>query len=283
MKEFVITDKITIEHIHGISEVQRQAWKMDDIGILPTFETRAISDVGFVYVALAGEIVIGFIYGVHHFPNIHYSHMMAVLPEWQGKGVGYELKKYHFQKARASSHHVEAVQWTVDPLLPNNAYLNFAKLGCYCDIYKVNYYGDPDGDGVGIYAGVPTDRFKVTWPIHTKKVEQRMQDYRQYRITKDELLKRSEPINYIENDQYVNQQKNVQDSFCIEIPSDYQAVKKSNLELALNWRVKFRDLCLKYFDLGYQVIDYHSFKEGEKRLNFYEFSNNIEDKNQNRI
>lgn len=263
-----------MEQVEGIVEVQRLAWNMEDIGIVPTFETRAVADAGFVYIAIdQTDTVIGFIYGYHHFPDVHYSHMMAVIPEWQGKGVGYNLKNYHRDQALQSEHHISKIQWTVDPLLPNNAYLNFAKLGCYCDIYKVNYYGDPDSDGVEIYAGLPTDRFKVTWPIHSARVEARMNNYTQNRITQEELLQRSPAINEIRDDSYVKISDIPDTSFTVQVPANFQHIRRKRIAVAQKWRLAFREICQNAFAMGHKVIDYHSFiSDDTSRKNYYEFS-----------
>lgn len=270
--DFSIRPVETIEEIEGIVNVQRMAWNMDDIGIVPLFETRAVADAGFVYIAVdKEERVIGFIYGYHHFPHWHYSHMMAVLPEWQGKNVGYELKRYHRKMAIQSEHFVEGIKWTVDPLLPNNAYLNFAKLGCTCDTYKINYYGDPDRDGVEIYAGVPTDRFLVIWPIHNERTNNRMQDYHKDRVNMEQLLGRSPVINRIENDTCIYIEDQLPNQFTVEVPSDYQSLRRNSLEIAKDWRMKFREICVEVFGKAWEVFDYHSIVDQGSRRNFYEF------------
>ncbi len=260
-----------MDEIRGIVEIQRKAWDLVDLEIVPTFEMKAITDVGIVLAAFdKNNKPIGFIYGYHHFPDVHYSHMMAVLPEWQGKGIGYELKKAHRKMALESSHPVNYIKWTVDPLLPNNAFLNFAKLGAHSTKYYVNYYGDPSG--FGLYEGLPTDRFLITWPIRSKKVEKRMQDYKTERITKQELLERSPPINKIHEERWRKLRNfHTLTSFSVQVPSDFREIRAKN-KIAMEWRVKFRELCLEAFSHGWKATDYHSFKIEERRENYYEFS-----------
>ena len=271
--DYTITSLTTMKEAEGVVEVQRQAWQMADIGILPTFETKAVSDAGFVFVAKKGDVVIGFIYGYHHFPDVHYSHMMAVLPDYQGTGVGYELKKYHRKQALQSRHHVRLVQWTVDPLLPNNAYLNFAKLGGFCDTYKTDYYGDPERDGVEIYAGVATDRFKLSWPIHSNRVQRRMDDYRQDRVDYATLMDRAPVINSIEEGRYQGGTTAPSENFSVEMPADYQGLRRNHLELARDWRVRFREICTGAIKTGFVVSDYHHVKAPDSTLrNYYEFT-----------
>ncbi len=277
MNEFSIRPVKTMHEIHGIVEVQRQAWQMDDIGIVPTFETKAVSKFGTVLIAVdKNDTVIGFIYAMPQFPDAHYSHMMAVLPEWQGKNIGYELKRYHWKLALNSKYTINHIYWTVDPLLPNNAYLNFAKLGVICNTYYVNFYGSPDGDGVGIYSGLPTDRFLVDWRIRSDRVKRRMNNYKEDRINYDELCERSPIINIVEDDRWISTLDIKNNSFILEVPSDINALKNKNIEIALDWRYKFREFVIEKFNEGWFTTDYHSLIINNKRRNFYEFTKNLE-------
>jgi len=271
MEGLTIREVKSMQDVEGIEEVQRQAWNMADIGIVPNFETRAVADAGFVFIAIMDDKVVGFIYGYHHFPDVHYSHMMAVLPDYQGMDIGYQLKQYHRQRAIDSEYPVNFIQWTVDPLLPNNAYLNFAKLGGYCDTYKVNYYGDPSSDGVEIYAGVPTDRFKLTWSIKSERVKRRMDNYKQDRISIDQLVDRAPCLNSIKDHQFQGSTTPQGSHFSVEVPADYQYIRRNKLPIAIDWRMKFREICLQALDDDIIVYDYHSIVDRNSRRNFYEF------------
>ena len=262
----------TMEEIKQTIRIQKAAWDLVDLEVIPTFEMKAISDVGIVLGAFTKENeIIGMIYGYHHFPDRHYSHMMAVLPEWQGKGVGFFLKKAHRRIALNSEHIVNFIEWTVDPLLPNNAFLNFSKLGGICRKYYVDYYGD--ASAFGLYRGLPTDRFLVEWPIRSERAERRIKDYKKDRVSKEELLKRSPPINNIKDDRWVSLDRDIDSlrSFSVQVPADFQRLRKEKLQIAIDWRIRFRDISQKTLGKGWVIIDYHSFKEDDKRTNFYEF------------
>ncbi|MCY3414668.1 MAG: GNAT family N-acetyltransferase [Candidatus Heimdallarchaeota archaeon] len=265
---YTIRKVTTMQEIHGIVEIQRQAWNMNDLGIVPTFEMKAVSSVGTVLVAVNDEdIPIGFIYAYDQIPDSHYSHMMAILPEYQGQSIGYALKKEHRRIALEKG--IKHIRWTVDPLLPNNAFLNFAKLGGICNIYYSNYYGPPDVEGIGLYAGLDTDRFLIDWVISDERVERRMNDYQSDRVDKESLLKRAPAINVIEDDLPVNQNIDINDRFTVQIPADFQELKITSPENAVVWREYFRNVCVSHFAIGFQVIDYHSFN---RKINYYEFA-----------
>jgi predicted GNAT superfamily acetyltransferase len=270
--DIIIRSVETMEEIHGIVEVQRDAWQMDDLGIVPTFETKAVSKIGVVLIAIDPDnTVVGFIYAYPQFPNAHYSHMMATLRKWQGKGVGYRMKIVHRNIALKSPYNINLIDWTVDPLLANNAYLNFTKLGVECSTYYPDFYGDATTEGAGIYQDMPTDRFLVNWKIRDERVNRRMNNHLIDRIDKSELFSRSPPINKIENSSWVDVEVEYTNSFSVQVPSEFQKLKQQSLEIAMDWRVKFRELCLKFFEQGWKAYDYHSFVINGIRENYYEF------------
>lgn len=270
---FKVRQVETMDEIKGIITVQKLAWKMSDLEVVPSFEMKAVASFSTVLIAVDdSENVIGFIYSLPHSDRSKiYSHMMATLPEWQGKGVGFAMKKVHREIALQSEVQINSIVWTVDPLLTNNSYLNFAKLGGVCSTYYPNYYGDPEE--VGIYKGIPTDRFLLEWYIGTEKVERRMKDFKSDRIDKETMLQRSPVINKIvdnrfepiDNSTYTN-------NFSVEVPSDYQTLKNHSLEIAIEWRIEFRRICQENFEEGWEIIDFHSFLQDGKRRNYYEFA-----------
>jgi predicted GNAT superfamily acetyltransferase len=197
--------------------------------------------------------------------------MMAVLPEYQSIGVGFAMKKVHREIALSSEVIINKIVWTVDPLLTNNSYLNFVKLGGVCSTYYPNYYGDPEE--VGIYKGIPTDRFLFEWPIRDDRVVKRMENYKSDRTNFEVLISRSPLINKITNERFVAlNETQFTDSFCVEVPADYQELKVNSLDIAIEWRLEFRRICLEKFDAGWEIIDFHSFHKDTKRRNYYEFA-----------
>jgi predicted GNAT superfamily acetyltransferase len=92
-------------------------------------------------------------------PHIH-SHMLAVLPEWRSRGVGYALKLV--QRAVAIEQGVPTIRWTFDPLLSKNAYFNIAKLGAVCDRFHRDFYGEMSDT---LNRGDRSDRLVVRWDV----------------------------------------------------------------------------------------------------------------------
>jgi predicted GNAT superfamily acetyltransferase len=94
-----------------------------------------------------------------------HSHMVAVLPGAQARGVGYALKLW--QRAACMEHGVDEIRWTYDPLVRRNAYFNLAKLGARVIDYRPDFYGEMDDI---INAGDRSDRFEVSWALSSPGV-----------------------------------------------------------------------------------------------------------------
>lgn len=105
----------------------------------------------------------GFVYGlagVEHGLPVHWSHMLAVLPEQRDRGIGRLLKEYQREELRRRG--VVRVYWTFDPLVARNAHLNLTRLGVDALEYVPDMYGDT---GSGLHCGLGTDRLIVSWRL----------------------------------------------------------------------------------------------------------------------
>ncbi len=92
-----------------------------------------------------------------------HSHMTAVLPAYQQRGIGRQLKQYQVEWALRNGY--EFVGWTFDPLQKANAYFNLTVLKARVLAFLPNYYGSLDDR---INGSGPTHRFFVgvnpQWP-----------------------------------------------------------------------------------------------------------------------
>ncbi|MCI0398325.1 MAG: hypothetical protein L0322_25795, partial [Chloroflexi bacterium] len=159
-----------------IEEVQRLAWRMDDIEIIPSRLLHALEHNGACLLgAYDGEKIVGFAFGVlgtRPGPAADqlqmYSAITGVLPEYQVSGVGHQLKLA--QREVALRLGLELITWTYDPLESRNAHFNVNKLGVTCQRYIRHFHGDMSG----INAGLTTDRFHVDWWIASDRVRARV-------------------------------------------------------------------------------------------------------------
>jgi predicted GNAT superfamily acetyltransferase len=118
--------------------------------------------------ARAGKLV-GFCLAVPALrgPNVHlHSHMLAVLPEFRGRGLGRLLKLA--QRREAMTRGIRWIEWTFDPLEGKNAYLNLELLGAIARRYVPNHYGISTSP---LHRGLPTDRLIAEWWLDSPRAQ----------------------------------------------------------------------------------------------------------------
>jgi predicted GNAT superfamily acetyltransferase len=131
---------------------------------------RALQHAGcgvFGAVHPSGELV-GFVLGFLGWEDgLHmHSHMLAVLPEYEGRGIGYALKLA--QRAACLDAGIDEVRWTFDPLVPRNGWFNLVRLGTAATAFYPSFYGEMSDR---INRGDRSDRFEVRWRLGSDRVE----------------------------------------------------------------------------------------------------------------
>ena len=129
---------------------------------------------GQIFGAYDGSTLAGFtlaLAGVRDKQPFLHSHMTAVLPEYQDRGVGRRLKL--FQRQDALKHGIGLVEWTFDPLEFKNARFNMTRLGAVVRRFIPNCYGITDSP---MHAGLPTDRFIAEWWLDSERVKDILAD-----------------------------------------------------------------------------------------------------------
>jgi len=271
---FTIRPLKTIEACWPVEDLQRQVWSLDAVDVVPAHLLLTAARSGGILLGAytlrdEGEQLVGFVFGFlgtregHYSPEApavvklkHCSHMMGVLPEWQGKGVGFALKVAQREAARAQA--LRLITWTYDPLESRNAHLNIAKLGAVCNTYLTNLYGELRDD---LNRGLPTDRFQVDWWIASKRIETRLLRLRPP-LTRDLYQQAGTRIL---NEAAFNAKglpvprDSVQplndDRTLVEFPALFQDVKRIDPELALAWRMQTRAIFQTAFASGFTVTD----------------------------
>jgi predicted GNAT superfamily acetyltransferase len=162
-----------LEEFSQAEALQGQAWNCPDREIVPAHLLQAqAGHGGCVLGAWQESELVGLVYGFPTGLDYLYSHLAAVSPALQGRGLGERLKRAQGEWAQRKG--LRRVVWTFDPLQVANARLNLNKLGAVGQRYKVNYYGPLDDE---LNRGVETDRLEVDWwqqPIQRGPVQQRI-------------------------------------------------------------------------------------------------------------
>ena len=168
---------------------------------------------------------------------IFWSDMAGIHPDYQSRGIGYDLKL--IQKKWVREQGYDEIRWTFDPMRRGNAYFNFCKLGVISSLYHHSFYGEmKDSINTGLY----TDRLEAVWSTSEEEQLTPLLSDTPFIVAFDG---RSIQTHFIEAEQVG-----------IQIPYDLDKVKSDSLTLAMNWQQAVREAFVKYFRLGYQTVGF---------------------------
>ncbi|MFP5310673.1 MAG: GNAT family N-acetyltransferase [Actinomycetes bacterium] len=122
-----------------------------------------------VSVARAGDELAGAtaaLVGLHDGEVVLHSHVTAVPPGTERRGVGRALKLH--QRAWALERGITTVRWTFDPLIRRNVAFNLVALGARVSGWADDLYGPmPDARN----AGTPSHRLVAMWDLTERRVQ----------------------------------------------------------------------------------------------------------------
>lgn len=232
--------------------LEEEVWGANPIPIHQTI--TAVKNGGLMLGAFYDDELVGFSYsfaGFHQGQSYLCSHMLGIHPNYQVKGIGAMLKDE--QKKAASKLGYQLITWTFDPLESRNAYLNLSKLRAICSTYVENCYGEMED---GLNSGLPTDRFQVEWWINSKHVFHRAESFsfsHESTNFKWMLTEHGLPKLETSNTDFTNFLKDDEPIF-IPVPASFQEVKRKNPHLAIDWRMKSREIFQTLFAKGYAAV-----------------------------
>lgn len=270
MSEIIVRPLETMDEIIAAEEVQRITWNMNDLEIVPAHVFHALQDSGAILLgAFDDDQLVGFVFGVLGADPAPeqadqtaaarlkmYSVMTGVLPGYQQHDVGYRLKMG--QRDLALKFGIDLITWTYDPLESLNARFNIGKLGVICRRYRRHFHGNMSG----INTGLQTDRFEVEWLIAGDRVAARADHKWQPPELKALLAGGATLVNGAsvnEADLPVPPADTVpvsDGSALVEIPSNFQAIKRADIQLARQWRAHTRAIFEGLFGSGFAATDF---------------------------
>ena len=258
-----------ISEMHQAVELQQMVWQESETDLIPAhLMNSAVHNGGLVIGAFSERELVGFVFGFPGFystpdgPRLkHYSSILGVKPEWQGQGIGFALKRAQWQMVRHQG--IDRITWTFDPLLSRNAWLNITRLGAVCSTYLRDFYGEMRDV---LNQGLPSDRFEVDWWVNSQRVNRRLSRRRRNALSFNHFLAGGAAvINPIDvalqdppgGDLLPGIKLGKEQSFVlVEIPSDFQAIKARDIQLAIQWRSLSRRIFEGLFTAGYLVTDF---------------------------
>jgi chorismate synthase len=263
----------SLGEIHAAEDLQRRVWHMDtDLEVISvTLLVPLSKNGGIVLGAFDGSKLVGLVLGfVGRGPDgevYHWSHMNGVLEEYRGLGVGEQLK--WAQRQAALKQGLELMRWTFDPLEGRNAWLNIGKLGATAGCYERNVYGAMM-DGLNV--GLESDRVIAEWELRSAHVEACARG-ESPPLSMDDVAD-ALPINPTVSlaPGLRRPVGSLLDAdaprLLLEIPADFQSVKRHDLALAATWRAETRRLFEAYFGRGYRATGFLTGR-GDEHRNFY--------------
>jgi predicted GNAT superfamily acetyltransferase len=219
--------------------------------------------------------------------------MLGVLPAYRATGIGRALKLE--QRRICLEMGLDLMEWTCDPLVAINAYLNVHRLGVVVEEYALNVYGDSSSP---LHRGAPTDRFIAQWWMRSPRVVRMLEadgvpsaprELPSIRAAQPRLLGAEKPPDY-DSRRVANPDSSVCDSpvvntverrgdglactgydldrtdpeLGVSIPKDFNGMLERRPDLAHAWRMASREIFIHYFSKGYRVVDFSFVPGGDE-------------------
>jgi predicted GNAT superfamily acetyltransferase len=251
--------------------LQRAVWGLTDLEITSAIQLIATTHAGgLMHVAEASDgQAVGLAYafpalrgGVAHL----HSDMLAVLPEYQKRGVGVRLK--WAQREEALTRGIDLITWTYDPLQARNAHLNLRRLGAVATEFLENFYGITSAS---LHHGLPTDRLLVRWELRSPRVEQRVNEGEPPRTVATPPLQRINDVKWQGGWPVSSEPKLDLDApeLLLEIPPEWDILSQAAPRVAEDWHGKIRRAMTGFFARGYCAPDFAPTEEGGRRRPLY--------------
>ena len=224
----------TPDEFKACVEVETRVWHFDPLDAVSHHIMAVAHEAGGqVFGAFDGSATVGFALA---FPavrdgHVHlHSHMAAVLPDYQGRGIGRLLKLA--QREDAIARGIEVIEWTFDPLQARNANFNINHLGAIVRRYLPNFYGSSSSP---LHANLPTDRIVAEWRLRSARVE-------------EHIAGRPHAPNA--------------NAVRVAVPKNLNELRRENSSLALAIQTRIREQLLAAFADGYVVTGYSNHETG---------------------
>lgn len=234
------------EEYKACERVQSEAMGFGDLDVVsyPLLQSFALAG-GAVIGAFDGPVMAGCVFGYVGLSDdgvfYHRSQRLAVLPAYQGRGLGEALKRA--QAAHALAHGLRLMCWTFDPLRARNAHLNLHKLGAMSRLYLPDAYAALSS---ARDAGAPIDRLWVEWALDAPPAGRSWPDLDTAPVALRNVADRPAELNLSAQSDLV----------LIQIPDDIDAVRARDAGLARAWREATRQAFMACFARGFRVVDF---------------------------
>lgn len=232
-------------------ELHHHIWHLDDRAYLYPYDLY-YPDAGTAtrLVAVHDEHVVGFLFGFYgqgkqwFGPTASYqsgswveSQLLGVDRDFRRAGIAKRLKLA--QRAQATEAGIDLIHWTVDPLQPDNAWLNFNHLGAVSAQFYKNYYEFKND-----LNRVPASRIGISWILNTPRVSKCAQgaslSYDFDRLVRESPTEIVTPVTATDNGIEEFESSNwipSGDTVLVELPEQWNNMQRDHVDVALRWRL----------------------------------------------
>jgi len=255
-------------------DIQREAWHMQDIDVVPVPLLLAANRTGGILLGAFNSLgdMVGFVFsmlGTFNNKPIHHSYMLAVRMAYRNFDVAFKLKIA--QRKEALKRKISLITASFDPMQPLDAYFALGKLGEYAKTYEENFCGETTSL---MDRGLPTDRILVHWDLEDADVIHRLEYGPPRRDFRKETKHRTVINQLVESAPGLLTSAPVKlnctaDQFLFEIPYNLPEIKHRDLGIALEWQGKMRQVFLHYFKKNYAATDFFVFEQEGHLRTFY--------------
>lgn len=244
---------IAVDEYEAIADLHKIIWSSDDRDIIPSHVLVAIQHAGgLVLGAFDGKRLVGFVVsfiGKRNEKLLHWSHEAGIHPDYQGRGIGSRLK--WLQREIVLEAGLDYIAWTFDPLQNGNARFNVHYLGCTSDQYLLNVYGDMQDQ---LNQGLPSDRLEAFWWLRDPSVVKRSVAVPSVPTVSGSHITLAHPP--AGSPMQINWPDSAVRRTTVAIPEDINALRRTEPNMALRWRLGTRDVFQRLFSEGFRISGY---------------------------
>jgi len=266
--EIHLRDLHSLDDCRAVVAIQEAVWGRDGETVPASLLLVSAKRGGILMGAFAADDMVAFVWslaGIRDSAPTQWSHMLGVLAAHRKSGVAERLKLA--QRDRALSMGVEVIEWTFDPLQAANAHLNLHVLGAVGASYGVDVYGALAGP---LHRGTPTDRLIVEWRIGEAHVDRRVRARGADRKTaftavSADVLDAPLALRAEIDGEWIRcagvEPALTYRRVLVPIPPRFSEMQQLQTDLALDWRLKIREVVTAAFERGYRAVDFYLDRE----------------------
>ncbi len=289
--QITIRKLLSEEEYDAAFTIQSRLPEFYKVGLIPSYYMKLVGSRGGLVLGCFDETqLVGYNFA---FPCVSpslgvylFADSMGFYPAYQRKHLGYYVKKLQYSLALSMG--IRYIVWTYDPLKGVNANINIRKLGARIVQYLPDQY-KTSGTTSGLpkkrpKKTVPEDRFEVCWDLLSEEVKRRMENpYCSLRDEIDqiplinptlriEVAGNQNGLGFEEKPNLIQKIATIQYDYQspilrFEIPTNYYDIQEREPSLAMEWRLKSRQVFQNYFHHSYQIEEFCHQKETQR--NFY--------------